>query len=169
MQVAVVRYGKLVFLHAFGLADVENRRPVTNKSVFPTASATKAFTGVALVQLVESGKLDLAAPVSRYLDGLPAAWQRVTVLQLATHISGLPNFVNNDTGDLITGVQMARANTADWDAAWAKVQTLPMEFPPGEKYSYNQTNYVLLGKIIDKQSGEPFKGRFTAALLFRRP
>jgi CubicO group peptidase (beta-lactamase class C family) len=156
MQVAVVQHGKIVLFAALGLADVENHLPVTEGTVFPIASATKAFTGVALMQLVESGKLELTAPVSRYLDSLPSPWRTVTIRQLATHISGLPNLVNNDTGQLVTGVQIACATLADWDAAWAKAQTMPMESVPGERYSYNQTNYVLLGQVIDKVSGEPF-------------
>jgi CubicO group peptidase (beta-lactamase class C family) len=156
MQVAVVRHQKIVFLAALGIAEVGNSVPVTNKTVFSIASATKAFTGVALMQLVENGKLELAAPISRYLDGLPVSWQRVTIRQLATHISGLPNIVNNDTGKLVTGVQIASIGESDVDAAWNKVQTLPIEFAPGEKYGYNQTNYILLGKVIDKLSGQPF-------------
>jgi len=156
MQVAVVRHQKIVFLAALGIAEVGNAVPVTNKTVFSIASATKAFTGVALMQLVEDGKLELGAPISRYLVGLPVSWQKVTIRQLATHISGLPNVVNNDTGELITGVQIASAGESDVDAAWSKVQTLPIESSPGEKYSYNQTNYILLGKVIDKLGGEPF-------------
>lgn len=156
MQVAVVQHQKIVYLEAFGLAEIGNAVPVTNKSVFPIASATKAFTGVALMQLAERGKLELAAPISRYLHGLPASWQKVTIRQLATHISGLPNIVNNDTGVLITGVPIASMSESDVDTAWNKVQTLPIEFSPGEKYSYNQTNYILLGKVIDQLSGEPF-------------
>jgi CubicO group peptidase (beta-lactamase class C family) len=156
MQVAVVRHQKIVFLEALGIAEIGNAVPVTNKTVFPIASATKAFTGVALMQLVENGKLELAAPISRYLSGLPVAWQKVTLRQLATHISGLPNIVNNDTGELVTGVQITSAGETDVDAAWNKVQGLPIEFSPGKKYSYNQTNYILLGKVIDKLSGKPF-------------
>lgn len=156
MQVAVVQHQKIVLLAALGFADIENQLPVTDATVFPIASATKAFTGVALMQLVESGKLELTAPISRYLDGLPASWRTVTTRQLATHISGLPNFVNNDTGQLITGVGIACADEADWDAAWKRVQTMPIEFAAGRRYSYNQTNYVLLGKVIDKLSGQPF-------------
>jgi CubicO group peptidase (beta-lactamase class C family) len=156
MQVVVVQHQKIVVRAALGVADIENAVPVTDKTVFPIASTTKAFTGVALMQLVESGKIELTAPISRYLDRLPGPWQTVTIRQLATHISGLPNIVNNDTGELITGVQIACAGEADWDSAWNKVQTLPIESAPSEKYSYNQTNYILLGKVIDKLSGQPF-------------
>src|SRR5258708_4466893 len=71
MQVAVVQHQKIVLRAALGVADIENAVPVADKTVFPIASTTKAFTGVALMQLVESGKLELTAPISRYLDRLP--------------------------------------------------------------------------------------------------
>ena len=161
LQVAVVRRGKVVLLRSFGIADIQHSIPVTNQSIFAINSCTKAFTGVAIMQLVEEGKVDLSAPVSSYLDGLPAAWQPVTVRQLLTHVSGLPNILN--LLDQPTGKLIGRDSEA---TVWAKVQALPMEFPPGERFSYNQTNYVLLGKLIDKYSGEPF-ARFFSARQFR--
>jgi CubicO group peptidase (beta-lactamase class C family) len=150
-QVAVVRDGSLVSLQALGLANVEHKIPVTHESVFSINSMAKAFTGVALMQLVEAGQLDLGAPVSRYLDGLPEAWRPVTVRQLATLTSGVPEimFYNVDsTIGLIGGGGEKEA----WEAAYA----LPMEFAPDRGYSYSQTNYALLGKIIDHLSGKPF-------------
>ena len=149
LQVAVVRHGKIVLLQSFGFANVQYSIPTSNQSVFPINSCTKAFTGVAIMQLVEEGKLDISEPGSRYLDGLPDSWQRVTIRQLLTHVSGLPNILQNqNTGKLV--------GDGGEDAAWAKVQNMPMEFPTGDRFSYNQTNYVLLGKIIDKLSGQPF-------------
>jgi CubicO group peptidase (beta-lactamase class C family) len=149
LQVAVVHHGKIILLRSFGVANIQNSVPVTDRSVFAINSCTKAFTGVAIMQLVEGGKLELSAPVSRYLDGLPATWQPVTIRQLLTHVSGLPNILENqNTGRLVGG--------GGEDSAWARVQTMPLEFPTGERFSYNQTNYVLLGKIIDKLSGKPF-------------
>lgn len=150
LQLAVVRNGKIVLLKSFGTAEVQNSVPVTDKSVFPINSCTKAFTGVAIMQLVEEGKIELSAPVSRYLEGLPAAWQPVTIRQLLTHVSGLPNIlrvldpVTNGFGGL------------NEESAWAKTKAMPMAFPTGERFSYNQTNYALLGKIIDKLGGKPF-------------
>jgi CubicO group peptidase (beta-lactamase class C family) len=148
MQVAVIQHGRIVFSTAMGVANINRHIPVTDTTMFAIASATKAFTGVALLQLVERHKLDLAAPVSRYLDRLPRAWGNVTIRQLAAEISGLPSLVDNDTGKLIVD--------GDIEASWARVQSLPLEFAPGTGYSYNQTNYVLLGKVIDKLAGEPF-------------
>jgi len=148
MQVAVARQGKVVFLETFGVADVENTVRATNSTVFQIASCTKAFIGVAVMQLVERGKLDLDAPVSHYLEGLPVPWRAVTVWQMAAHTSGLPDIASSSNMRLIV--------EGDADASWEKVQTMPMEFTPGEKFSYNQTNYVLLGKLIDVLGGEPF-------------
>lgn len=143
-----MRHGKLVLLGAYGIANIEDSVPVTNHTVFPINSATKSFTGVAALQLVEEGKLELDAPVSKYLDGLPIAWQPVTIRQLLAHTSGIPNIVDPNTGKLVTGDKT--------DAAWPQVQTLPIEFAPGQRFSYNQTNYFLLGRILDKLNGRPF-------------
>jgi CubicO group peptidase (beta-lactamase class C family) len=146
LQVAIVQHGKITKLAAYGLANIQDSVPVTKETVFQVNSITKAFTGVAIMQLVEDGKLDVSAPISRYLDDLPAAWHAVTVRQLLTHMSGLPDVWDN-RARLI-------ANTPD--ATWAKVQTLPIEFAPGERFQYNQNNYVVLGRLIDKLAGQPF-------------
>jgi CubicO group peptidase (beta-lactamase class C family) len=170
MQVVVVNHGNVVLSRGYGVASLQDATPVTMRTVFPVYSITKAFTGVAAMQLVEAGKLDMAAPLSRYLDGLPQAWQPVTIRQLLTHTSGLPNIMDNETGALIA---------AGEEASWAKVISMPMEFAPGEKFSYCQTNYMLIGRIIDKLGGEPFirfhhretvQGRgYAAHLLWRWP
>ncbi|GAB4050550.1 serine hydrolase [Spirosoma litoris] len=156
LQLAVVQHGKVVLLKSYGMANIQNAVPVTDRSVFMINSCTKAFTGVAMMQLVEEGIVDLGAPVSRYLDGLPANWQPITIRQLLTHVSGLPDInriANPNTGGLV--------GSETEDAAWAKIQTFPMDFPTGEQFSYNQTNYVLLAKIIDKFRGKPFAQVFS--------
>jgi CubicO group peptidase (beta-lactamase class C family) len=151
LQAAVVKNGKIVLLTSLGTADLQSATPITNKSVFGIYSCTKAFTGVAIVQLVEDGKLDLAAPVSRYLDGLPDAWQPVTIRQLLTHVSGLPNILR-----ALDPVTYGLPSGSNEETIWAKTKAMPMEFTPGERFSYNQTNYALLGKIVDKLSRKPF-------------
>jgi CubicO group peptidase (beta-lactamase class C family) len=155
LQIAVVQHGKIVLLKSYGVANLQDSVAVNNHSIFAINSCTKAFTGVAIMQLVEGGKIDLAAPVSKYLDGLPTDWQPVTIKQLLTHISGLPDIINivspstHGLGDLGTEA-----------AAWEKVKTMPMQFKTGEQFSYNQTNYALLAKVIDKVSGKPFAQMF---------
>lgn len=148
MQVAVVRHGKIVFLGAYGVANIEYAQPVTWQTVFPINSATKAFTGVAAMQLVEDGKLDLSAPVSRYLVDLPVAWRAVTIKQLLTHTSGIPDMIDPASGRLLV--------EDDEAATMARIKALPMSFSIGERFSYNQTNYLLLGRVIERLSGQPF-------------
>lgn len=150
LQLAVIQGGKVVLTRNFGLASLQYGVPVTDASLFSINSATKAFAGVAVMQLVQEGKIDLAAPIGQYLTGLPVAWQAVTVTQLLNHSSGLPDVLDQRSGKLV-GPQ-----PDDAAAAWTAVQALPVEAPPGERYRYNQTNYVLLAQLIEQQGGQPF-------------
>ena len=150
LQIAVIQRGKVVLARNFGLASLQYQVPVTDASLFSINSATKAFAGVAVMQLVQEGKVDLAAPIGQYLTGLPVAWQAVTVTQLLNHTSGLPDVLDQRSGKLV-GPQ-----PDDAAAAWTAVQALPVEAQPGQRYRYNQTNYVLLAQLIERQSGQPF-------------
>jgi CubicO group peptidase (beta-lactamase class C family) len=147
LQIVVIKNGKPVLSKAFGTASIQYGIPVTANTVFSINSATKSFTGVAIMQLVEQGKVDLQAPASRYIADLPAPWQAITVTQLLTHTSGLPDMIDPATGTALPGGPAA---------AWKTVQALPIASAPGQRFSYNQTNYVLLDKIIARQGGEPF-------------
>lgn len=162
MQVAVIHHGKVVLSRNFGLASVQYQLPVTDATLFSINSATKAFTGVAVMQLVQRGKVDLAAPIGQYLGGLPPAWQAVTVTQLLNHTSGLPDVLDQRSGKLV-GPQPDNN-----EIAWQAVQALPVEAAPGQRYRYNQTNYVLLAQLIERQSGQAYvdfiaRGQFDVA------
>jgi CubicO group peptidase (beta-lactamase class C family) len=150
MQVAVMQNGKIVFSESYGYANLQDSVLVNKRSIFAINSCTKAFTGVAIMQLVEDGKVDLDAPISSYLDDLPTAWQPVTIKQLLIHVSGIPDILQ-----LLDPVTHGLGKQSE-DTAWERVKGLPMQFTPGEQFSYNQTNYVLLGKVIDKLSAKPF-------------
>jgi len=156
LQLAIVKNGKIIKTGNYGFANVQDSIPVSDKTVFTINSITKAFTGVAIMQLVEAGKLNLSAPVSTYLTDLPETWKPVTILQLLSHTSGIPDLVDEEESVLIAATE---------EEAWKKVLALPVDFKPGEKFSYNQTNYLLLGRIIDKQSGMPFTAFITKEQL----
>jgi CubicO group peptidase (beta-lactamase class C family) len=147
LQVTIVRGGKIVKDKTYGIANLENNIPATDQTIFSVNSITKAFTGVAVMQLAEEGKLEINAPLSRYLDSLPQKWQGITLQQVLTHISGLPDLLDSEE-------QVLGHN--DESEAMQKVKSLPMEFNTGEKFQYNQTGYVLLGQIISKLSGMHF-------------
>lgn len=151
VQIAVVQNGKIVLRKSYGLANVQDQITVKDNTIFPINSNTKIFTGVAVMQLVEQGKIKLEAPVSTYLDGLPVEWQKITIDQLLTHISGLPDMLR--LLDPVTGnVGVLKTE----EAIFEKLKTTPMEFKTGEQFSYNQTNYYLLGKVIEKLTHKSF-------------
>ena len=147
LQVAVVRHGAIAYLGEFGIANVQDSVRVTRQTSFTINSMTKAFVGVACMQLVDAGKLDLDASVSRYVDSLPESWRAATVRQLLTHESGLPDIMNPNTGAL---------PGPDEASAFVAVKQMPLQSAPGVRFSYNQTNYLLLGRIIQSLSGKPF-------------
>ncbi|MFB9079165.1 serine hydrolase [Flavobacterium procerum] len=155
LQVAIVQNGNIILNKSYGIANIQDDIPVRSNSVFAINSITKVFTGTAIMQLAESGKIDISAPVSHYLDALPESWSKITIKQLLTHTSGLPDvlrLMDPQTGGFAT--------YKNEKAIWEKLITLPMDFEPGERFSYNQTNGDLLGKIIEKYSGKKFVEKF---------
>ena len=155
LQIAVVKDDNIVLSESYGMANVENDVPATRTIRFPLNSATKTFTGVAMMQLVEAGLVDLNAPLSRYLDDLPPSWRGILVRQLLGHTSGLPDMV--DQQGAVEGGSEAEA--------MRRAKSLSVAAPPGESFAYNQTNYALLAQIISKQSKLPYE-RFIAERQF---
>ncbi|QJD96678.1 serine hydrolase [Mucilaginibacter robiniae] len=147
LQLAVVRGGKIVKDTTFGTANLEYNIKATHQTIFSVNSITKAFVGIAVMQLAEEQKLKVTDPLSRYLDSLPDTWKNITLQQVLTHTSGLPDLI--DAEEQVIGHN-------DEQEAMQKVKALPIEFKPGEKFRYNQTGYVLLGQIIIKLSGMHF-------------
>jgi CubicO group peptidase (beta-lactamase class C family) len=143
LQVAVVKDGEVVLERSYGVANLQTPVPVTDQTIFSINSITKAFTGVAAMHEVEAGRLDLSKPVSAYLDDLPPAWRDVTIRQLLSHMSGLPNVID------------PRASKMTEAEAWAWAAAQPVKFQPGERFDYNQTNYGLIQKVINKLEGRP--------------
>lgn len=155
LQIAIIQNGNIVLSKSYGIANIQNSIPVKNTSIFPINSITKVFTSVAVMQLVEQGRFELNAPIEKYIIDLPDEWQKITIDQLLTHISGLPDILRlfdpftGNIGPLKTEKQI-----------WEKLKTMPIEFKAGEQFSYNQTNYYLLGKIIEKLSDKSFADFF---------
>ncbi|WP_281546740.1 beta-lactamase family protein [Pseudoalteromonas sp. PAR1] len=149
LQLAVVRDNKVIKVASYGVANIEDNIAVDADTLFVINSATKAFVGVALMQLVEQKKLDLNAPIGTYLPELPTQWHAITTRELMSHTSGLPDIIKDEIANLISDQGP--------DDAWQQVQTKPLEFETGTRFKYNQTNYVIIGKLINKLSGMPFQ------------
>ncbi len=157
--VRVAKAGVVLLEKGYGFADVERKLPATPETVFRLASVTKAFTGTAVLMLAERGAIALDDPVTKHLPSSPPAWRDVTVRHLLSHTSGLPNYLD-------------RPNSMEWAAREYTVQQLidsfkdwPAVFAPGERSAYSNSNYVLLGAIIEKVSGLPFD-RFVETSIF---
>ncbi|MGO4821781.1 MULTISPECIES: serine hydrolase domain-containing protein [unclassified Flavobacterium] len=147
LQLAVIKDNKIVKTSQYGLANIEDSIAVDSETVFSINSMTKSFTGVAIMQLVERGKLRLDDPISKYLNNLPASWQNITVKQIATHTSGIPDIWEKPE-------QMWSNDSA---ILFQKIKEQPIVFKAGEEQRYNQTNFLLLGMIIEKISGQTFE------------
>ncbi|MEM8763713.1 MAG: serine hydrolase domain-containing protein [Bacteroidota bacterium] len=149
LQVAVIQDNELILSEALGLANVPFGIKAEKNTIFSINSISKIFASTAIMQLVESGKLEIEHPISNYLDGLPQNWQGVTIMQLLSHTSGLPDIEGTSSGDLVGGKGM--------ETAWVEVQKMPLQFEAGEQFSYNATNYLLLEKVIERLSGMEFE------------
>ncbi|HWW38095.1 serine hydrolase domain-containing protein [Pedobacter sp.] len=147
LQIAIVRGNKIIKNATFGTANLEYNIKANDKTIFSINSITKAFVGIAVMQLAEERKLKITDRLSLYLDSLPDSWKNITLQQVLTHTSGLPDVLDEEE-------QVMGHN--DEQEAMKKVKSLPVEFKPGEKFSYNQTGYVLVGQIITKLSGMHF-------------
>lgn len=151
-----MRDGKIIKTGYYGIANIQDSIAVTKKTVFTINSITKAFVGVAILQLVEEGKLKLDLPISTYLTDIPEAWKTVKVQQLLSHTSGIPDLVDEEEAVMIAD---------NFELSWKKVLAMPNDFTAGAEFRYNQTNYYLLGLIINKLSGISFQEYITKKQL----
>ena len=151
LSLAVIRSGEAIRAGGYGFASLELSVPVTSETVFQIGSITKQFTATAVMMLVEEGKTGLEESVTHALEGLPAAWEGVTVRHLLDHTSGIKSFTGiPDVMARLTFLPTTR------DEVLALVAEEPLEFAPGEQYAYNNTGYYLLGHIIEQVSGQPY-------------
>jgi D-alanyl-D-alanine carboxypeptidase len=142
----VIRDGKLIDARAIGSANVELNVKARPQHAFEVGSISKQFTAYAILVLRDRGKLDLGAPVGRYLTDLPDDWAKVTLHRLLTHTSGLPDI------EEAFGYGIYRDTPTDTEFL-RRLAALPIEFQPGEKWHYSNTNYWLLALVIEKLTG----------------
>jgi CubicO group peptidase (beta-lactamase class C family) len=149
--VAVRHAGKLLLEVAEGMADRETGRPVTQDTPFRLASTAKLFTATAVMRLVEQGRIDLDAPVGRYLPAYPNPHVRdsVTVGMLLTHTAGL--------GDIFSDQFLTEARPAQTLTQVSQYfATDSLEFAPGSRYGYSNAGFVVLGLIVEAVNRSPF-------------
>ncbi|WP_309717854.1 serine hydrolase domain-containing protein [Armatimonas sp.] len=160
IAIAVLKDGKVVRRRGYGLADVEHNARVTASTPFQLASVTKQFTAVAVLMLMEEGKLKLDDKAIQHLPDLPDAWRDVTVRQLLNHTSGIKSYTN--VASFRTTFRKDFTQTEIVDV----VKNEPLEFAPGAGWNYNNTGFFLLGMLIEKLTGKTY-GAFLAERIFQ--
>lgn len=156
--VLVLHDGQPVFQRGYGLAVVEDGTAVTAQSNFRLASLSKQFTAAAILLLAEDGRLTLDDPLKRWLPSLPAAADAITLRQLLSHTSGLPDYE-----DLMPPGATAQLHDRDvLHLLETQDRTL---FAPGSRYRYSNSGYALLALVVAKASGQDFAS-FLKARIF---
>jgi N-acyl-D-amino-acid deacylase len=163
-----MRHGRLIYARGFGLADIEADEPVRPDSLFRIASVSKPITAVAVLQLVEQGKLGLDDKAFERLHGDPAfnphgtpdpRLRQVTIRQLLRHTGGWDRDVSFDP--MFRPIEIARELDVDAPAGTSAVIRYmggkPLDFNPGERYAYSNYGYCVLGRLIEKASGQPYE------------
>lgn len=146
--IAVASRGHLLHVQAYGMANVELRVPVSDSTVFEIGSISKQFVATAAMLLVEDGRLGLDHGIHEYLPDLPSEWLGVTVRQLLTHTSGIPDYEEIQTYEAyrfrFTPEEIIRV-----------AHSRPMDFEPGTGWYYSNTGYFLLSLIVERIEGRP--------------
>ncbi len=152
LVVGVFKRGKIVFSKAYGSANKELNVPVLTSTQFKLGSISKSFTAAAILMLVEEKKLRLNDSISKFFIGAPSTWSDITVTDLLAHKSGIKDYLDDEFskkhGIFDSGQDFSEAEMIK------KSYRLPLEFRPGKKFSYSNTNYMLLGFIIHKITGK---------------
>ncbi|HUQ87978.1 MAG TPA: serine hydrolase [Vicinamibacterales bacterium] len=149
--VLVARDGAVVLDKAYGMANLELDVANTTTTKFRLGSVTKQFTAASILLLEERGKLNVNDKVKAYLPDAPMAWDRITVFNLLTHTSGIPNFTALADYDTI------KLSSRTAASAVTAIRDKTLDFGPGEKMSYSNSGYVVLGAIIEKVSGQSYE------------
>jgi CubicO group peptidase (beta-lactamase class C family) len=148
----VASQGEVVLERGYGFADFSTETPFTVETRVLIASVTKQFTAALILLLMENGLLDLHVPISTYLPDYPQPQaDQITLHHLLTHTAGIPNYVNFP--DFIEEISINAHTPAELVALFSD---LPLEFEPGTQFRYGNSDYVLLGYIIETVTGQSY-------------
>ncbi len=148
MSVSVIQNDDIKFKKSFGYANLELDVPMTNSSVYRIWSVSKQFCAVSILKLEAKGKLELSDPISKYLDSLPSTWKDITIEQLLNHTGGIKDYLN----DFKEGQKL---HSTSFEIV--KDSTTVLKFSPGNDWSYTNTGYWVLTKIVESVSGQKYQ------------
>ena len=147
----VSKGGKILIEKGYGYKNYAKKIPNSPNGIFQIGSITKQFTSTVILRLQEQGKLNVQDKLSKYISDFPGS-DRITIEHLLTHTSGIYNYTNDNrfmNNESLKHVEL--------DRMIAMMKEKPLEFTPGSKFSYSNSNYILLGYIIQKVSGKPYE------------
>jgi CubicO group peptidase (beta-lactamase class C family) len=147
LALGVIKDGVPVKVKGYGLANVEHSVPVNPQTIFQSGSVGKQFTAMLTMLLAEQGRIGLDDPIPTYFPNSPENWQGITIRHLLTHTSGIANYTDDTSG-------ISWRQDYSEDQLVEKAKAMPVEFQPGEKWSYSNTGYVLLGILLHKAGGK---------------
>jgi len=150
ISVAVLRGSDTIVMKGYGDASVELHRPATASTVYRIGSITKQFTSSEIMRLAERGQLSIDDPITKYLPDVPTHGRTITIRRLLNHTSGIHNY----TAEPLWRPTWSQPFTPRQIVAFVDHDSL--DFNPGDKWSYSNTGYVLLGMIIEKVTGQPY-------------
>jgi len=156
VSLAVIKNSQIILAKGYGLANVEHQVPVKPETIFQSGSMGKQFTATAVMMLMEDGKLTIDDKISKYFPDSPEGWRNITIRHLLTHTSGMTDYP--------PGFDFRRDYTED--ELYDRAKAIPLAFQPGEKWSYSNLGYVMLGILIHKVSGK-FYGDFLQERVFK--
>jgi len=146
----IAKNGKVIYRKAFGKANLELNVAMKPENVFELGSITKQFTAVAILMLLQQGKLSLEDDLSKYLPDYPMHGKKISIHQLLNHTSGIKSYT-----DMPSFIKMARTDMSPTELINI-FKNEAMDFDPGTQWKYNNSGYILLGYIIEKASGQTY-------------
>ena len=149
ISIAILENGKIIKEKGYGFESLETKKPADAHTLFEIASLGKTMVAVATLQLVESGRITLEDPISLYIADTPKSWKTITIRSLLSHTSGIKDYLTEIP-------QSAEQSELAVDEIYHRAASQPLNFKPGEKYSYSHTNYLLLGMILSARSNRSF-------------
>jgi CubicO group peptidase (beta-lactamase class C family) len=158
-SILIARDGRVVLSKGYGMANLELGVPNTPQMKFRIGSLSKQFTAMAVMILQERSKLKVQDSVCMYVTECPAAWANVTIHQLLTHTSGIPDLLSFPDFQQTMALPSPIAQTVE------RFKHKPLDFKPGESFKYSNSGYVLLGYIIERASGQTYEA-FIRANIF---
>ncbi len=148
--VLISKKGKIIYHKAFGLANMELETAMKTDNVFEIGSITKQFTAVAILMLMEQGKLSAEDEITKFIPDYPIHGKKITIHHLLNHTSGIKSYTSMNLSE-IAPKDMTPTEIIDY------FKNEPMDFDPGTKWRYNNSGYIILGYIIEKVSGQTYE------------